>query len=84
VGEARAAWGADVVLWIDFPTELFAAGAGPVKQYTRQLLESDPSGALVLGLTARPSATVAASTTEYRAFASGMRAILEAAAEHTP
>jgi hypothetical protein len=84
VAEARAAWGADVVFWIDFPTQLFAAGAGQVKQYTRQLIESDPSGALVLGLTTRPSVTYAASTTGYRAFASGMRAILDAATARTP
>jgi hypothetical protein len=84
VGDARAAWGEDVVLWIDYPIEVFDAGAGQVKRYTRQLLESDPSGALVLGLTTRPCTLPSAGTTVYQAFVSGMHAILDATTEYTP
>ncbi len=52
IKEAREAWGKSVVIWVNFPETIFFNGIEETKQYTRDLLLSDPPGnALVLGYT---------------------------------
>ena len=77
VREARAAWGDGIVLWVNFPTKVFWEGAQATKDYTRHLLESDPSGALVIGLTSVGTSAIADDGTG-RVFKAGMSAILDA------
>ena len=49
--EARAAWGDQLVIWVSFPSQVFWQGAEATRRYTLELLESDPGGPLVLGMT---------------------------------
>jgi hypothetical protein len=50
--EARRAWGKDVVIWINFPETVFWSGKEANKQYTLDLIISDPpANALVIGFT---------------------------------
>ena len=52
VKEARAAWGAKTIIWVNFPETIFWQGVEATKQYTKELLLSDPPGdALILGFT---------------------------------
>jgi hypothetical protein len=52
VREARAAWGKDTIIWVNFPETVFYQGAQAVKTYTQDLLASDPPGnRLVIGFT---------------------------------
>jgi len=52
VQEARAAWGEKTIIWVNFPETIFWQGKGATKQYTKELLLSDPPGnALILGFT---------------------------------
>ena len=52
IQEARAAWGKDTIIWINFPETMFYQGVQATKDYTRNLLESDPPGnRLVIGFT---------------------------------
>jgi hypothetical protein len=50
--EVRQAWGADTIIWINFPETIFYHGADFAHQFTIDLIKSDPPGnALVLGFT---------------------------------
>jgi hypothetical protein len=50
--ELRQYLGRDTIIWINFPETIFWSGAVATKQYTIDLLKSDPpGGALVLGFT---------------------------------
>ena len=52
VKEARAAWGEKTIIWVNFPETIFWQGKQATKQYTQDLLLSDPPGnALILGFT---------------------------------
>jgi hypothetical protein len=52
VKEARTAWGADTVIWVNFPETIFYQGAAATRAYTAELLCSDPPGdRLVIGFT---------------------------------
>jgi hypothetical protein len=52
VKEARAAWGEKIIIWVNFPETIFWQGNEATKQYTQDLLLSDPPGnALILGFT---------------------------------
>ena len=51
VKEARAAWGSDVVIWINFPETVFYEGPEKTMEYTLKLLESDAGNPLVIGFT---------------------------------
>jgi len=52
VKEARAAWGAETVIWVNFPETIFYQGAAATRAYTTELLCSDPPGdRLVIGFT---------------------------------
>lgn len=49
---AREAWGANTIIWVNFPETIFWQGKEATKQYTKDLLLSDPPGnALILGFT---------------------------------
>jgi len=50
--EARAAWGQDTIIWVNFPETIFYQGPEATKQYTLDLLASDaPGKRLVIGFT---------------------------------
>jgi hypothetical protein len=50
--EAREAWGQDTTIWINFPETIFWKGEEATRQYTKDLLLSDPPGnALVISFT---------------------------------
>jgi hypothetical protein len=77
IAEARAAWGDDVVIWVNFPETVFYEGAQRVRDYTRDLLESDaPGDRLVVGFTEMGLFGIVDEHTE-RAFKSGFMAIAE-------
>jgi hypothetical protein len=80
--EARAAWGKDTVIWVNFPETVFWSGARAARQYTLDLIRSDPPGdRLVFGFT--EMGTWGAMTDDSaRVFREGTRAILEALEEY--
>jgi hypothetical protein len=78
IEEARAAWGEDTVIWVNFPETVFWYGTEQTKAYTLDLLESDPRpDRLVIGMTEMGTYGVTDDETE-RAFKEGLRAILDA------
>ena len=77
VGEARAAWGDQTIIGVNFPEAVFWDGAEAVKEYTLEILRSDPGGPLTIGMTEMGTSMIADDETE-RAFAAGMRAIMDA------
>lgn len=75
--EAREAWGQDTIIWINFPETIFWAGEEATRQYTKDLLHSDPPGnALVIGFTEMGLWGAADDETK-RAFQAGTLAIME-------
>ena len=77
--EARAAWGDETIIWVNFPETIFWSG-GPegTRQYTIELLKSDaPGKALVIGFTEMGLWGATDDETE-RAFKAGTLAIMEA------
>jgi hypothetical protein len=78
IDEARAAWGEDVVIWVNFPETVFWYGREQTKAYTLDLLERDPRpDRLVIGMTEMGTYGVTDDETE-RAFKDGLRAIMDA------
>jgi hypothetical protein len=75
--EARAAWGERMVIWVDFPKQVLEQGPTATREYTLDLLRSDPGGALILGMTKAGSA-MAVDDASARALYEGMMAVLEA------
>ena len=51
VAEARKAWGEKTIIWVNFPETVFLYGEESTKEYTIDLLKSDSSSALVIGMT---------------------------------
>jgi len=52
IKEARAAWGDQVIIWVNLPETIFWLGEQKTRQYTINLLKSDPSrNVLVIGFT---------------------------------
>jgi hypothetical protein len=52
LAEVRQAWGKDTVIWMNFPETIFYSGYEATRQFTVDLLQSDPPGnALVLSFT---------------------------------
>jgi len=50
--EARAAWGKDTIIWINFPETVFWSGVEATRRYVKDLIQSDPPGdKLVIGFT---------------------------------
>lgn len=82
LAEARAAWGPETVIWVNFPETIFYRGAEETRRYTSELLKSDPpGGALVIGFTEMGQSGVHDDESE-RIFTAGIRAIMEAIEEH--
>ena len=80
--EARAAWGPDTIVWVNFPETIFYRGAEETKQYTIELLRSDPPGnALVIGFTEMGQSGIHDDESE-RVFTAGLRAVMEAIEEY--
>jgi len=80
--EARAAWGEDTIIWVNFPETIFWSGAEETKRYAIELLKSDPPGhALVIGFTEMGLWGATDDKTE-QAFKAGTMAIMEAIEEH--
>jgi hypothetical protein len=77
VKEARAAWGPDTVIWINFPETIFWGGVEATRQYTKELLLSDaPGNALVISFTEMGLWGAADDETK-RVFQAGTMAIME-------
>ena len=82
IKDARAAWGKDVVIWINFPETIFYEGERRVREYTRELLESDPPGnRLVIGFTEMGLFGIQDEVTE-KSFKAGFLAIAETIDEY--
>jgi hypothetical protein len=75
--EARAAWGERMVIWVDFPQQVFGQGPVATREYALDLLRSDPGGALVLGMTTAGS-VMSVDDASARVTYEGMMAVLEA------
>ena len=79
--EARAAWGDQIIIAVNFPETIFWRGAEAAKQYTLELLRSDPGGPLIITLTEMGTSMIADDETE-QAYKAGMRAIMDAIDEY--
>ena len=83
IAEARAAWGPDTIIWVNFPETMFWHGADRTKEYTLDLLRSDPRpDRLVIGMTEMGTYGVTDDESE-GVFKTGMRAIMDAIDEYT-
>jgi hypothetical protein len=82
LADARAAWGPDVVIWVNFPETIFLLGRQETYDYTVDLLAQDmSSGRLVIGMTEMGSYGITDDESE-RLFKDGMRAIVDAIDGH--
>jgi len=82
LADARAAWGPDVVIWVNFPETIFWHGRQETYDYTVELLTQDKqSRRLVIGMTEMGSYGITDDESE-RIFKEGMRAIMDAIEEH--
>jgi hypothetical protein len=82
LADARAAWGPDTVIWVNFPETLFLLGKEKTYDYTVDLLKQDrDSGRLVIGMTEMGSYGISDDESE-RQFKEGMRAIMDAIDDH--
>jgi len=82
LADARAAWGPEVVIWVNFPETIFWLGKQQTYEYTADLLRQDKqSRRLVIGMTEMGSYGITDDESE-RAFKEGMRAIMDAIDEH--
>jgi hypothetical protein len=82
IAEAREAWGPETIIWVNFPETIFYYGAEETKQYTIDLLKSDPPGnRLVIGFTEMGTYGIQDAESE-RLFKDGFLAIMEAIEEY--
>jgi hypothetical protein len=80
--QVREAWGDDTVVWVNFPETIFWHGAEAARNYTADLLKSDPvARSLVLSFTEMGLWGATDDETE-RAFKAGTLAIVDAIEEH--
>lgn len=77
VANARKAWGDDIIIWVNFPETIFWHGEEYTKKYTVDMIRSDPTGLLVIGMTELGLYGVANEETE-KAFKAGIKAIMDA------
>lgn len=78
LADARAAWGPDTVIWVNFPETVFWLGRQATYDYTVDLLKQDAgSRRLVLGLTEMGVWGATTSEMEHL-FKEGMRAVMDA------
>jgi hypothetical protein len=76
--EARQFWGPDTVIWINFPETIFWGGEEATRQYTKDLLLSDPPGnGLIISFTEMGLWGAVEEETR-RVFRAGTLAIMEA------
>jgi len=82
LSEARLAWGKDVIIWINFPETIFWSGVEATKQYTLDLIKSDPPGdKLIIGFTEMGTWGAMTDNSE-RVFREGTLAIMDAIEEY--
>jgi hypothetical protein len=78
VGEAREAWGDDMVIWVNFPETIFWSGLEETRKYTIDLLRSDaPGNRLVIGMTEMGTTGIRDVESE-RVYRLGMNALIDA------
>ncbi|GAG44777.1 unnamed protein product, partial [marine sediment metagenome] len=78
LADARAAWGPDTIIWVNFPETVFWYGADQTRDYTLDLLGQDPRpDRLVIGMTEMGTYGVTDDESE-QVFKDGMRAIMDA------
>ena len=78
IEEARASWGPDTIIWINFPETVYWEGAEQTKKYTLNLLRSDPHPeALVIGMTEMGTSGIVDNESE-KVYREGMIAIMDA------
>jgi hypothetical protein len=78
IEDARAAWGDDTIIWINFPETIYWHGPDATREYTLDLLRRDPCpDALIIGVTEMGTFGITNDETE-RAFKDGMRAVMDA------
>ena len=78
LADARAAWGPETVIWVNFPETVFWYGAEETRAYTLDLLRSDPRpDRLVIGMTEMGTYGITGDESE-RVFKDGLRAIMDA------
>ena len=80
IAEARTAWGDEIIIWVNFPESIFWEGAEATKRYTVDLIRSDPSCALIIGMTVMGTSMIADEETA-QVFKAGMRAIMDGVEE---
>ncbi len=81
IAEARAAWGPETVIWVNFPETVFYEGKEQTRQYTLDLLRSDPTReSLAIGFTEMGASGIVDDESE-RIFKEGIRAIMDAIEE---
>jgi hypothetical protein len=74
--EALETWGGDITIWLDFPETVIFDGVESAKDYTNNLLKSDPAGkSLIIGLMSVRRMTDEAMESKFK---TGLRAIMEA------
>lgn len=80
--DARAAWGEDITILINFPETIFynPEGYEGVKRYTKELLESDPCPNKIMSVTEMGFA--GATNENMHIIADGFRAVLDAVNEY--
>jgi hypothetical protein len=73
--EALETWGGDITIWLDFPETVIFDGVGTAKDYTTNLLRSDPAGkSLIIGLMSVRRMTNEAMESKFK---TGLRAIMD-------
>ncbi len=77
VAEARHAWGNAIAIAVNFPESIFLEGRDATYAYTRQIVESDPGGRLIIGFTEMGNSMISDPHTD-TLFKEGMRAIMNA------
>lgn len=79
LADARKAWGDGVTILINFPESVFYEGFEATKNFTRQLIQSDPCPNKIIGFTEMGFVGATASSVER--IEAGFRAILDAVDE---
>jgi hypothetical protein len=77
--DAREAWGDKVTIWINFPESVFYEGYQNTKEYTVNLLKSDPCPNKIIGFT--EMALMGVSQANRKMFEDGILAVMEAVEE---
>lgn len=80
LSEARAAWGDDIVIHINFPESVFYGGYEKTRQFTRDLIREDPCPRKIIGLT--EMGFIGVSAVNMVMFKEGIQAILDAVNEY--